>query len=54
MAKLAAPEIASPDPYKYMAVVGRRVIHPGGRASTEALLRRAAITADDAVLDDQR
>src|SRR5689334_23108630 len=51
MAKLAAPDIAALDPYKYMAVIGKQVIHPGGRASTEALLHRAAVTADDAVLD---
>jgi SAM-dependent methyltransferase len=42
-ARLAATEIAALDPYKFMAVIGKRVIHPGGRASTESLLRRAAI-----------
>ncbi len=30
-----------------MAVIGKRVIHPGGRASTQALLRRAQITGPD-------
>ena len=35
--KLAPGEII--DPYKFMAVIGKQVIHPGGRASTEALLR---------------
>src|SRR5689334_23076864 len=49
--KLAPEEIAGLDPYKFMAVIGKRVIHPGGRASTEALLRRADITADTRVLD---
>ena len=39
MAKLAAAEVAALDPYKFMATIGKRVIHPGGRASTEALLR---------------
>jgi SAM-dependent methyltransferase len=39
------------DPYKFMAVIGKRVIHPGGRASSEFLLRRAAITASSRVLD---
>ena len=34
-----------------MAVVGKRVIHPGGRASTAALLERAGISADSRVLD---
>ena len=51
MTKLAADEIAKLDPYKFMAVVGKRVIHPGGRASTAALLERAGITADSRVLD---
>ena len=49
--RLAAPEIAALDPYKFMAVIGKRVIHPGGRASTESLLRRAAITDRTRVLD---
>jgi SAM-dependent methyltransferase len=49
--KLTATEIAKLDPYKFMATVGKRVIHPGGRASTEALLTRAGITAKSRVLD---
>ena len=49
--KLAPSEISDLDPYKFMAVIGKRVIHPGGRASTEALLRRAQVTASDRVLD---
>ena len=49
--KLAAREIAGLDPYKFMATIGKRVIHPGGRASTAALLERAAIVAGDRVLD---
>ena len=49
--RLAAEEIAKLDPYKFMAVIGKRVIHPGGRASTRALLDRAHITADSRVLD---
>ena len=51
MTKLASKEIASLDPYKFMAVIGKRVIHPGGRASTESLLRRGAITESSRVLD---
>jgi len=42
--KLASREIAELDPYKFMAVTGKRVIRPGGRASTESLLRRASIS----------
>lgn len=49
--RLAAKEIAALDPYKFMAVIGKRVIHPGGRSSTESLLRRAAITDTTRVLD---
>jgi SAM-dependent methyltransferase len=49
--KLAAAEIAALDPYKFMATIGKRVIHPGGRASTRALLRRAGIDSTDRVLD---
>jgi hypothetical protein len=51
MARLTADEISTLDPYKFMAVIGRRVIHPGGRASTESLLRHAGITAWSTVLD---
>ena len=51
MTRLTAAEIAALDPYKFMAVLGKRVIHPGGRASTQALLARSGITADARVLD---
>ena len=51
MTKLAAAEVAALDPYKFMATIGKRVIHPGGRVSTEALLARARITAASQVLD---
>ena len=51
MERLASREVAALDPYKFMALVGKRVIHPGGRASTEALLKRAEITGTSCVLD---
>ncbi|MHB8464355.1 MAG: SAM-dependent methyltransferase [Acidimicrobiales bacterium] len=51
MTRLAAEDIAKLDPYKFMAVLGKRVIHPGGRASTDALLSRANLTAQHRVLD---
>jgi len=44
MTRLAATEIAALDPYTFMAVIGKGVIHPGGRASPEALLARADAT----------
>jgi hypothetical protein len=36
MTKLAAAGVATLDPYNFMAAIGKRVIHPGGRASTQA------------------
>jgi SAM-dependent methyltransferase len=51
MMRLAASEVAALDPYKFMATIGKRVIHPGGRASTQALLARARITPASRVLD---
>ena len=48
---MGSREVAALDPYKFMAVIGKRVIHPGGRASTEALLKRAGITQEASVLD---
>jgi SAM-dependent methyltransferase len=51
MARLATADVKALDPYKFMAVIGKRVIHPGGRASTESLLRRAGITESSSVLD---
>jgi SAM-dependent methyltransferase len=51
MTRLAAREVALLDPYVFMATIGKRVIHPGGRASTEALLARAGITGSSRVLD---
>lgn len=49
--KLAPRGISDLDPYKFMAVIGKRVIHPGGRASTGVLLRRAQLTGSALVLD---
>jgi SAM-dependent methyltransferase len=51
MTRLAASEVERLDPYKFMAVVGKRVIHPGGRASTRSLLARAEIADTSRVLD---
>jgi ubiquinone/menaquinone biosynthesis C-methylase UbiE len=49
--RMAANEIAALDPYKFMALIGKRVIHPGGKASTEALLARARVNEGTRVLD---
>jgi SAM-dependent methyltransferase len=39
------------DPYAFLAVLGKRVIHPGGRASTERLLAWADVRPGERVLD---
>src|SRR4029079_19506715 len=49
--RLTATEIAQLDPYALMAVLGKRVIHPGGRRSTEELLARADLQSGQQVLD---
>ncbi len=51
MTRLASEDIQALDPYKFMATIGKRVIHPGGRSSTEALFSHARIGPDDRVLD---
>src|SRR5579859_2630394 len=51
MTRLAAAEVERLDPYQFMAVIGKRVIHPGGRASTRSLLARAEISEASRVLD---
>ena len=33
----ARPDVAGLDPYAFLAVLGKRVIHPGGRRATEEL-----------------
>jgi len=49
--RLAGAEVDKLDPYAFMAVIGKRVIHPGGRRSTEELLQRADLRPDQHVLD---
>lgn len=51
MATLSAQAVRELDPYAFLAVLGKRVIHPGGRASTERLLGWADVRAGDRVLD---
>lgn len=51
MERLTRREVAGLDPYKFMALIGKRVIHPGGRASTEMLMAASGITASTRVLD---
>jgi ubiquinone/menaquinone biosynthesis C-methylase UbiE len=49
--RLEPAQIERLDPYAFMAVIGKRVIHPGGRAATEQLLERASIGPQTRVLD---
>jgi SAM-dependent methyltransferase len=49
--RLSAAEVKSLDPYAFMAVLGKRVIHPGGRQSTNVLLAQANLKAGERVLD---
>jgi hypothetical protein len=51
MSKLVAEQVAELDPYAFLAVLGKRVIHPGGRASTDRLLEWAAVQTGEHVLD---
>lgn len=48
---LTAAEVEALDPYALMAVLGKRVIHPGGRCSTDELVARAGFQAGQQVLD---
>jgi len=48
---LTATQVAELDPYAFLALLGKRVIHPGGRRSSEELFRRADFRSDQQVLD---
>lgn len=49
--RLSEEEIARLDPYALMAVLGKRVIHPGGRRSTEELFELGVFSPDHRVLE---
>jgi SAM-dependent methyltransferase len=51
MPRLTGADVDKLDPYAFMAVISKRVIHPGGRHSTEELLQRADVRPDQHVLD---
>ena len=48
---LSAAEVEQLDPYAFFAVLGKRIIHPGGRTATDALIRRAEFGPGQQVLD---
>lgn len=49
--KLSDAEVERLDPYAFMAVLGKRVIHPGGRRSTREMFDRATLHPGTRVLD---
>lgn len=51
VARLSAAEVAALDPYQLMAALGKRVVHPGGVASTLEMTRRADLRPGLKVLD---
>ncbi|HZJ04330.1 MAG TPA: methyltransferase domain-containing protein [Nocardioidaceae bacterium] len=51
MTTLTSAQVQELDPYAFLAVLGKRVIHPGGRASTDRLLELAAVSKGEKVLD---
>lgn len=51
MTTLTADQVRDLDPYAFLAVLGKRVIHPGGRGSTDRLLQLAAVRPGERVLD---
>jgi 2-polyprenyl-3-methyl-5-hydroxy-6-metoxy-1,4-benzoquinol methylase len=48
---LSRSEVEQLDPYAFFAVLGKHVIHPGGGAATDALIRRADFRSDQRILD---
>jgi SAM-dependent methyltransferase len=48
---LSDAEVARLDPYAFFAVLGKRVIHPGGRTATDALIGRGYFQPGQEVLD---
>ena len=48
---LTEQEVAALDPYQLMGVLGKRVIHPGGRRSTNELFELARIAPEHRVLE---
>jgi SAM-dependent methyltransferase len=51
MPTLTSEQVRALDPYAFLAVLGKRVIHPGGRASTGQLLAWAELQPGERALD---
>jgi SAM-dependent methyltransferase len=50
-APLTAEQVMDLDPYSFLATLGKKVVRPGGRRSTEELYSLASLSASDRVLD---
>src|SRR5437773_7127329 len=51
MARLSNEQIAKLDPYQLMAALGKKIIHPGGKQSTEELYSMAGLQSGHQVLE---
>jgi SAM-dependent methyltransferase len=51
MAVISSEDIRLLDPYSLLAVLGKKVIRPGGRGSSEVIFRLADLHAEQLVLD---
>src|SRR5712691_7478284 len=51
MPTLTSEQVRALDPYAFLAVLGKRVIHPGGRGSTDQLLAWANLEPGQHALD---
>ncbi|QYU69611.1 methyltransferase domain-containing protein [Leptolyngbya sp. 15MV] len=49
--RLSDEQIARLNPYEFMSILGKRVIHPGGRRSTEELFQLAEFRPEHRVLE---
>lgn len=45
------PDVRTMDPYAFFALLGKRVIHPGGRRSTEQIFELGQFSEGQRVLD---
>jgi hypothetical protein len=51
ISRLTGEQVRSLDPYSFLALLGKRVIHPGGRRSTEELFQLGEFDGVRQVLD---
>ena len=51
LSQLTDADVDRLDPYAFMAAIGKRVIHPGGRRSTGEMFELAGLQPGQRVLD---